>query len=454
MLSVSLLLVLVVVCALAFDYINGFHDTANAIATVVSTRVLSPRKAIIMAACLNFVGALVSTQVAITVASGLVDTARFQIADIHQPAALAAKLQHPADPVSQYLATQLSPETQALLGQYTVGTAASQELQGAMVADLNRVITQTDLYSAERFAGIALKPKTVAKAKDSSKLKPEELANTNRALLEKGYPQELDSNQQTFQVVILAALLGAIAWNLITWKFGIPSSSSHALIGGLCGAAIIHGGLPFVLWGGIVKKVLVPLVGSPAMGFVIGFLLMGGIFRTLAHVHPGRVSASFRHLQIFSAAAMAFTHGLNDAQKSMGIITMALVSARLIPEPVVPTWVVLSCAIAMALGTSVGGWRIIKTMGHKIIRLEPVHGFAAETSSAIVLFVTSHFGMPVSTTHVISGSIFGVGASKRLSAVRWGVAQSMVMAWVLTLPAAGLVAALSYELLMLVGLGK
>ncbi|MFA6900393.1 MAG: inorganic phosphate transporter [Desulfurivibrionaceae bacterium] len=454
MLSLSLLLVLVVLCALAFDYINGFHDTANAIATVVSTRVLSPRKAIIMAACLNFVGALFSTQVAITVASGLLDTARFQSADIHQPAALAAKLQHPVDPVSQYLATQLSPETQGLLGQYTVGAAASQELQGAMVADLNRAITQTDLYSAERFSGVALKEKTVAKAKNPSKLKPEELANINRALLEKAYPQELDSNQQAFQVVILAAILGAIVWNLITWKFGIPSSSSHALIGGLCGAAIIHGGLPFVLWGGIVKKVLIPLVGSPAMGFVLGFLLMGGIFKTLSHVHPGRVSASFRHLQIVSAAAMAFTHGLNDAQKSMGIITMALVSARMIPEPVVPTWVVFSCAIAMALGTSVGGWRIIKTMGHKIIRLEPVHGFAAETSSAIVLFVTSHFGMPVSTTHVISGSIFGVGASKRLSAVRWGVAQSMVMAWVLTLPAAGLVAALSYELLMLVGLGK
>ena len=454
MLSISLLLVLVVVCALAFDYINGFHDTANAIATVVSTRVLSPRKAIVMAACLNFVGALVSTQVAITVASGLVDTARFQIVDIHQPAAFAAKLKNPTDPLSQYLATGLSPVTQELLGQYPLGCAPAQELQGAIVADLNRIITRADLYSAERFAGIALKEKTVAKAENSGKLKPEELANTNRALLEKGYPQELDSNQQPFQVVILAGIIGAIVWNLITWKYGIPSSSSHALIGGLCGAAIIHGGLPSVLWGGIVKKVLIPLVGSPAMGFIIGFLLMGIIFKTLAHVHPGRVSASFRHLQILSAAAMAFTHGLNDAQKSMGIITMALVSARMIPEPVVPMWVVLSCAAAMALGTSVGGWRIIKTMGHKIIRLEPVHGFAAETSSAIVLFVTSHFGMPVSTTHVISGSIFGVGASKRLSAVRWGVAQSMVMAWVLTLPAAGLVAALSYELLMLLGVGR
>ncbi|HIJ91289.1 MAG TPA: inorganic phosphate transporter [Deltaproteobacteria bacterium] len=323
-----------------------------------------------------------------------------------------------------------------------------------MVDDLNHVLTQADFYSAERFAGIVLTPKTVEKAKNSGKLKSEELANTNRTLLEKAFPRELSSNKQVFQVVILAAILGAIVWNLITWKFGIPSSSSHALIGGLCGAAIIHGGLPFVLWGGIVRKVLIPLVGSPAMGFILGFLLMGGIFKTLAHAHPGRVSASFRNLQIVSAAAMAFTHGLNDAQKSMGIITMALVSARMIPEPVVPGWVVFSCAAAMALGTSVGGWRIIKTMGHKIIRLEPVHGFAAETSSAVVLFVTSHFGMPVSTTHVISGSIFGVGASKRLSAVRWGVAQSMVMAWVLTLPAAGLVAAFSYELLMLTGLGK
>jgi len=454
MLSMSLLLALVVICALAFDYINGFHDTANAIATVVSTRVLSPRKAIIMAACLNFLGALFSTHVALTVASGLLDTARFQQADLHRPAEFAAKLQHPADPVSLYLAQQLSPATRELLGQYPPGGVPSRELQEGVVTDLNRAITRTDLYSPERFTGIALKEKTLAKAKDADHLKPEELANTNRTLLEKAYPQELDSNQHGFQVVILAGIIGAIVWNLITWKYGIPSSSSHALIGGLCGAAIIHGGLPSVLWNGIAHKVLIPLVGSPLMGFVIGFLLMGIIFKTLANMHPGRVSASFRHLQIISAAAMAFTHGLNDAQKSMGIITMALVSARMIPEPVVPLWVVLSCAAAMALGTSVGGWRIIKTMGHKIIRLEPVHGFAAETSSAIVLFVTSHFGMPVSTTHVISGSIFGVGASKRLSAVRWGVAQSMVMAWILTLPAAGLVAALSYELLMLLGVGK
>jgi len=454
MLELSMILVLVVVVSLAFDYINGFHDTANAIATVVSTRVLSPRSAIIMAAGLNFLGALFSTHVAVTIASGLIDTTRFQVVDLHRPSALAAKLKSPTEAVSRYVTEQLSPATRRMLQEFTPEVAPTKELQTAMVNDFNRIITQPDLYSAERFKGVALKPDTVKKAEAANTLKPEKLANLNRTMLEKAFPHELDSGMDSVQVVILAAIIGAIVWNLITWKFGIPSSSSHALIGGLVGAAVIHGGIQTVLWQGIVRKVLIPLVGSPAMGFILGFLLMGSIFRTLAHVHPGRVSAAFRHLQIFSAAAMAFTHGLNDAQKSMGIITMALVSARLIAEPVVPTWVVFSCATVMALGTSVGGWRIIKTMGHKIIRLEPVHGFAAETSSAIVLFVTSHFGMPVSTTHVISGSIFGVGSSKRLSAVRWGVAQNMVVAWILTLPAAASVAALSYELFTLFGLGR
>ena len=448
-----LLIALIVLFALAFDYINGFHDTANAIATVVSTRVLSPRTAIIMAACLNFAGALVSTQVAKTVAGGLVDTARFQVIDIHQPQVFAAKLKTPTDPISQYLSAHLSPATRDLLTPYAPPAAPSEELLSALVDDLNLIIKRSDLYSADRFARVSLKPKTLAKANGSITIKPEELDNNNRALLEQAYPQVLASNQQIFQVVILAAVLGAIVWNLITWRLGIPSSSSHALIGGLCGAVIIHSNLQFVLWGGILHKVLIPLVGSPVMGFIIGFVLMTIIFKTLANVHPGHVNATFRRLQIISAAAMAFTHGLNDAQKSMGIITMALVSSRVLTEPVVPTWVIFSCATAMALGTSAGGWRIMKTMGHKIIRLEPVHGFAAEISSAIVLFVTSHFGMPVSTTHVISGSIFGVGSSKRLSAVRWGVAQSMVVAWILTLPAAGLVAALAYKGLILFGLG-
>jgi PiT family inorganic phosphate transporter len=334
--GVSLLVILVVIFALAFDYINGFHDTANAIATVVSTRVLSPRAAILMAATLNFVGALISTNVAKTVAGGLVNL-------------------------------------------------TEKEAQGA----------------------------------------------------------------------ILAAVIGAIVWNLITWRWGIPSSSSHALVGGLCGAAVVYGGFGALQWTGIYEKVLLPLVGSPLAGFVLGFIVMAIIFSLLARAHPGRVSATFRRLQLVSAAAMAFSHGSNDAQKSMGLITMALVSQGLIAthgkDPHVPLWVVLACATAMGLGTAGGGYRIIKTMGHRIIRLEPVHGFAAETSAAIVIFLATHFKMPISTTHTIAGSIFGVGASKRLSAVRWGVAQSMVVAWVLTIPAAGLVAGVVYEGMRLFG---
>jgi PiT family inorganic phosphate transporter len=329
--EITILLILVVVAALAFDYINGFHDTANAIATVVSTRVLSPRTAIGMAAILNFVGAFYSESVAKTIAKGLVDPS------------------------------------------------------------------------------------------------------------------------QATQAVILSGVVGAIVWNLITWKYGIPSSSSHALIGGLLGAALAHAGTRVVMWDGVKEKVLIPLIGSPLAGFVIGFVLMGLIFALFARANPGRVGHLFRRLQIFSAAFMAFTHGSNDAQKSMGIITMALVSMGFLKAPNVPTWVVIACAAAMALGTAAGGYRIIKTMGHKIIRLEPVHGFAAETTAATVILIATHFKMPVSTTHTIAGSIFGVGASKRLSAVRWGVARSMVMAWVLTLPCAALVAALFYELLVITG---
>jgi PiT family inorganic phosphate transporter len=328
--GLSLLVILVVVFALVFDYINGFHDTANAIATVVSTRVLSPRVAILMAATLNFVGALISTNVAKTVAGGLVNL-------------------------------------------------TEKQAQGA----------------------------------------------------------------------ILAAVIGAIVWNLITWRWGIPSSSSHALVGGLCGAAIVYGGFGALQWKGIYEKVLIPLIGSPVVGFMLGFAVMALIFALLGRVHPGRISATFRRLQLVSAAAMAFTHGSNDAQKSMGLITMALVSQGLIAthgkDPHVPLWVVIACATAMGLGTAGGGYRIIRTMGHRIIRLEPVHGFAAETSAAIVIFLATHFKMPISTTHTIAGSIFGVGSSKRLSAVRWGVAQSMVIAWILTIPAAGLVAAVVYE---------
>jgi len=328
----ELLIVLVVVFALAFDYINGFHDTANAIATVVSTRVLTPTQAIIMAGILNFVGALIATAVAKTIAG---------------------------DIVAQSVATE---------------------------------------------------------------------------------------------TVVLAAVIGGITWNIVTWVFGIPSSSSHALIGGLVGAAMAHGGLEVVKWHGLLGKVLIPLVLSPVAGFLIGFLLMKAIAYFFANTNPHRVGNGFRHAQLLSSAAMAYSHGQNDAQKSMGIITLALFSKHLIATPDVPLWVKISCASVMAMGTAAGGWRIIRTMGHKIIRLEPVNGFAAEVSGATVIMLASAKGMPVSTTHVIAGSIFGVGASKRLSAVRWQVAQQMVFAWVVTIPAAALVGALSYGILTLVHL--
>lgn len=327
------LLILVVVAALAFDFINGFHDTANAIATVVSTRVLTPRVAIIMASVLNLAGAVIASEVAKTISKDLVD-----------PHAATTTL-------------------------------------------------------------------------------------------------------------TLAAIIGGIVWNLVTWFFGIPSSSSHALIGGLVGAAMAHAGTHGVLWGGLLNKVVIPLLVSPLVGFAAGWLIMTAIALFFANSKPHTVGSLFRRLQIASAAAMSFAHGNNDAQKSMGIITLALVSAGYLgKEAPIPLWVKLSCAIVMALGTSVGGWRIIKTMGHKIIRLEPVNGFAAETAGAATILVAGHFGAPVSTTHVIASSIFGVGASKRLSAVKWEVAFNMMIAWVLTIPASALVGALVYKLLSLFGL--
>ncbi|MBS1722610.1 MAG: inorganic phosphate transporter [Armatimonadetes bacterium] len=329
MLSIGVLLVLIVVVALAFDYINGFHDSANAIATVVSTRVMTPRMAIVMAAGLNFIGAMFSTNVAKTIASGLVDP-------------------HVAS-----------------------------------------------------------------------------------------------------QAVVFSALIGAIVWNLITWKYGIPSSSSHALIGGLVGAAFCAGGPAALVWfgtkpkDGLVPKVLIPLFTSPLIGLVVGFVIMAVIYLLFHKAKNAGTSTFFKRLQVLSAAAMAFTHGQNDAQKSMGIITMALVAAGVLSAPNIPVWVVIACALAMALGTAGGGWRIIKTMGHKIVRLEPVNGFAAETAAATVLFATAHSGMPVSTTHVISGSIFGVGTAKRWKSVNWGVAKTMGLAWLFTIPASAGVAGLT-----------
>ncbi len=247
--------------------------------------------------------------------------------------------------------------------------------------------------------------------------------------------------------MIAAALVGAIIWNLLTWRLGIPSSSSHALIGGLLGAALVAAGVGSWKIDGIVGKVLLPLVASPIIGFVVGLLLMALIFNVFRRAHPARLNGVFRRLQVLSAAWMAFSHGSNDAQKTMGIMTLALVTAGVIPQFVVPLWVIIVAATAISLGTAAGGWRIIKTMGSRVVKLDPVHGFAAETTAATVIFTASHFGMPVSTTHVISSAIMGVGSSDRFKTVRWGVARSIVTAWILTLPASGTAAAIAYLVL-------
>ncbi len=324
-----LLLALIVLVALVFDFTNGAHDCANAIATVVSTKVVTPRFAVGMAALLNLGGALLGTEVAKTLGSGIV------------------------------------------------------------------------------------------------------------------LPQVVEGSH----VLVLAALVGAIAWNCITWYYGIPSSSSHALIGGMVGAAVAAQGFDALNASGIVDKVLIPLVGSPLAGYAVGFLNMWLICWVFGHVHRRKVNWTFRHLQLVSAGFMATSHGLNDAQKTMGIVTLALLIFGEIDSVEVPLWVKLACAGAMALGTAVGGWKIVKTMGHRIFKLEPVHGFAAESSAALVITGASMLGAPVSTTHTISACIFGVGSTKRLSAVRWNVAGNLVTAWILTLPAAGTVGFVSYKLL-------
>ncbi len=291
--AVTFSLILVIALAIVFDYINGFHDTANAIATSVATRALSPRVAVLMAASFNFIGAFAGTAVAKTIGAGLVD------------------------------------ET------------------------------------------------------------------------------------TTTQTVVMAALLGAITWNLITWYFGIPSSSSHALIGGLLGATIIAAGVGALDINGIVNKVLIPMVTSPLIGFVVAFGLMLLLYWTFRNAQRKPMARIFRRLQVMSAGFMAFSHGSNDAQKTMGIITLALFSAGVIESIEVPTWVIIVSATALSLGTAVGGWRIMHTMGHRVVKLEPVHGFAAETTAASVLLGTAALGMPVSTTHVISSAIMGVGSRAR-----------------------------------------
>ncbi len=340
-----LFILLVILTALVFEFINGFHDTANSIATVVSTKVLSPRKAVVMAAVFNLLGALAGTAVASTIGKGLVDTS---------------------------------------------------------------FVTTT---------------------------------------------------------VILNGLLAGIVWNLITWWLGLPSSSSHALTGGLCGATVgAAGNWSVIIWErfnpaknmpeGLLPKVVYPMFISPVCGLIAGFIVMGILLYILRKTRPVVVNQWFGRLQLGSASWMAFSHGMNDAQKTMGIITLALFTATVsgsfegmpawldflrVPEfKGVPLWVKIACAITMGAGTAAGGWRIIRTLGHRMVKLQPVHGFAAETAAAAIIQVASHWGIPLSTTHVISSSIMGVGATKRLNAVRWGVVERMLWTWVLTIPATAL----------------
>lgn len=319
---------IVIVLALVFDFINGFHDTANAIATSVSTRAISPRNAIIMAAVLNFLGAMAGTGVAKTIGGDII------VGNIDQP-------------------------------------------------------------------------------------------------------------------IIIAGLTGAIIWNLLTWKVGLPSSSSHALVGGMIGGVILSPmGTAGLNYTGI-GKIVIALVASPVVGLILGFIIMTVMFNIFRNSNPSKTNFRFKKMQIVSAAMMAFSHGSNDAQKSMGIITLALVSGGVLSEFEVPSIVKILCAAAMALGTSVGGWSIIKTIGGKIFKLEPINGFAADLNSSITIFTATLLHLPVSTTHVVSGSIMGVGAAKRINAVRWGVAQQMVSAWVLTIPCTAVMGALSYKVVMM-----
>jgi PiT family inorganic phosphate transporter len=315
------LLVLVVVVGLAFDFTNGFHDTANYVATWVGTRAISPRMAVVVAAGANLAGAFVTTAVAKTVGKGIIDT------------------------------------------------------------------------------GLA--------------------------------------NEKT----VLAALIGAIAWNLLTWWLGLPSSSTHALIGGLVGAALVQSGSSGVQWHGVWEKVVVPGAVSPAIGFAGAFVLLLAIYWIFRRVAPGPAGHGFRLGQLASGTWVAFTHGANDAQKTMGVIALALYSNGTIGHFYIPSWVKVAAGLTIAGGTYVGGWRIVKTLGQRIYKMQPEQGFAAQVAAGTTLYFGTRLGFPISTTHVVSGSVLGGGAVQRLSAVRWGVAGSIVVAWLVTLPAAGLVAA-------------
>ena len=318
----DMLLIAVIVTALAFDFTNGFHDAANAVATSISTRAVPPNVALAAAAILNVVGAVVSTHVAATLAKGIVDP------------------------------------------------------------------------------GVVTNP------------------------------------------VILGGLVGAIVWNLLTWWWALPSSSSHCLIGGIAGAVLATSGPDHVLWSGILHKVLIPTLIAPLVGFSIGILLMVAIYWIFRNANPGRLMRRFRLAQLASASVMAFSHDSNDAQKTMGVITLALFAGGHLPALEVPLWVKLASALTIGLGTYSGGRRIIRTLGMRLVKLTPAHGFAAETAASGVLLATAYLGFPVSTTHVITTSVMGVGATQRLSAVKWGLSLDIFAAWLVTLPAAGLVGAL------------
>lgn len=322
-----LLVVIVVVIALSFDITNGFHDTANAIATSVSTHALSPRAAVILSAIMNFAGAFTTLKVAKTIGSGVAPPANVTL------------------------------------------------------------------------------------------------------------------------VMILAALLGAIIWNLITWRGGLPSSSTHALIGGLIGAVIVGLGFTSVKWGTVFTTMIIPLIVSPLLGFGFAFIFMLVIYRIFHHARPHQVNRGFRWAQIASAALVSFSHGTNDAQKTMGIITLALVSGHYLPAFTVPFWVIVASASAMGFGTYVGGWRIIKTVGTRLYHMDPAEGFDAQTVAAIIIQGASHFGFPVSTTHMVTGSILGAGSSRSASAVRWGVGINILAAWIVTIPMAAFMAGIIYFLL-------
>ena len=332
--SADVILVIVVGTALAFDFTNGFHDTANVVATSISTRAMAPRLAVAYAAALNFAGAFISLAVAATVAA--------------------------------------------------------------------------DVVSAD-----AITP-----------------------------------------TVVFAGLIGAISWNLITWYFGLPSSSSHALIGGVVGSAFAAAGPAAILGDGVVGKVLVPAVVAPIVAFAVGALAILVCYRVIGRLRPGHVGRGYRLGQVVSGGLLALAHGTNDAQKTMGVITLALIANGTLAEGAnPPTWVIVSAASAIALGTYSGGWRIIRTMGTRIIRMDPAQGFSASGAGAAVILASSHYGFPLSTTQVISGGVMGAGAGKRISAVRWGVAGNIVAAWLMTIPAAAAIGAATYGVTRIFGTG-